>query len=104
MTRVHLTGALAVGLLMVGILSPAVASASTHADGTATSPTPMGLPHSPTLVGLPRSPMMMTLPTLRPGLIRARPREPNIAKLPAPLLLGPPGPAPRIPPRDWVHQ
>lgn len=38
MTRVHLTGAaLAASLLMVGILSPAVASASTHADGTATS-------------------------------------------------------------------
>ena len=35
MTRVHLTGAVAAGLLTVGILSPAVASASTSAVGSA---------------------------------------------------------------------
>lgn len=35
MTRVHLTGAVAAGLLMVGTLFPAVASASTFAVGSA---------------------------------------------------------------------
>lgn len=43
MARVHLTGAFAAGLLMVGILSPAVASASTPADATAGSPHAHGM-------------------------------------------------------------